>query len=59
MLDYYGSVIKSETEIDSELVQRFRNAVQNAFLADNLSDCGDGLLLYILQQLYTRDATRS
>ena len=25
MLDYYGSIIKSETEIDRELIQGFRN----------------------------------
>ena len=32
MLDYYGSIIKSETEIDKELIQSFRNKAYESYL---------------------------
>ena len=38
MLDYYGSVIKSEKEIDRELLQRFKNRCHEAYMKTIISD---------------------
>ena len=38
MLDYYGSVIKSETEIDSEIIQRFRDRCYESYIKKIISD---------------------
>ena len=32
MLDYYGSIIKCETEIDKELIQSFRDKAYEFYL---------------------------
>ena len=38
MLDYYGSVIKSETDIDSELIQRFKDHCQESYMKKIISE---------------------
>lgn len=38
MMDYYGSIIKSEQEIDSELIQRFKDRCQEGFMKQIISD---------------------
>tara|TARA_Y100001958_G_C21224795_1_gene550187 strand:- start:347 stop:724 length:378 start_codon:yes stop_codon:yes gene_type:complete len=32
MLDYYGSIVKSEKEIDNELIQRFKNRCHESYM---------------------------
>ena len=38
MLDYYGSVIKSEQEIDRELFQKFKDRCHEAYMKTIISD---------------------
>jgi hypothetical protein len=38
MLDYYGSIIKSEKEIDKELVQSFRDRCYESYMKKIISD---------------------
>ena len=38
MLDYYGSVIKSEQEIDRELIQKFRDRCYESYMKKIISD---------------------
>ena len=38
MLDYYGSIIKSETEIDRELIQGFRNRCHESLIQKIIHD---------------------
>ena len=38
MMDYYGSIIKSEREIDKELVQRFHDQCQESYMKNIISD---------------------
>ena len=38
MLDYYGSVTKSETDIDSELIQRFKDHCQESYMKKIISE---------------------
>lgn len=37
-MDYYGSIIKSEREIDKELVQRFHEQCQESYMKKIISD---------------------
>ena len=37
-MDYYGSIIKSEREIDKELVQRFHDQCQESYMKKIISD---------------------
>lgn len=32
MLDYYGSIVKSEKEIDNELIQKFKNRCNESYM---------------------------
>ena len=38
MLDYYGSVIKSEQEIDRELIQKFKDRCYESYIKKIISD---------------------
>ena len=38
MLDYYGSIIKSEEEIDKELIQSFRDRCYESYMKRIISD---------------------
>ena len=38
MLDYYGSITKSEKEIDNELIQRFRDRCHESYMKQIISD---------------------
>jgi hypothetical protein len=38
MMDYYGSIIKTEKEIDSELIQRFRDYCNESFIKKIISE---------------------
>ena len=38
MLDYYGSIIKSEQEIDRELIQKFRDRCYESYMKKIISD---------------------
>ena len=38
MLDYYGSIIKSEPEIDNELIQKFRDRCYESYMKKIISD---------------------
>ena len=38
MLDYYGSIIKSEEEIDKELIQSFRDRCYESYMKKIISD---------------------
>lgn len=38
MLDYYGSIVKSETEIDSELIQRFKDRCYESYITKIISE---------------------
>lgn len=38
MLDYYGSVIKSEKEIDRELIQKFKDRCHESYMKQIISD---------------------
>jgi len=38
MLDYYGSIVKNETDIDSELIQRFKDHCQESFMKKIISE---------------------
>lgn len=38
MLDYYGSIIKNEHQIDSELIQRFRDKCHESYMKKIISD---------------------
>ena len=37
-MDYYGSIVKSESEIDSELIQRFKDRCHAEFMKKIISD---------------------
>lgn len=37
-MDYYGSVIKSEQEIDNELIQKFRDRCYESYMKKIISD---------------------
>jgi hypothetical protein len=37
MLDYYGSIIKRENEIDTELISRFRERCHESYLEEIIS----------------------
>ena len=38
MLDYYGSIIKNEEEIDKELIQSFRDRCYESYMKKIISD---------------------
>ena len=38
MLDYYGSIIKSEKEIDRELIQKFKDRCHESYMKKIISD---------------------
>jgi len=38
MLDYYGSIVKNETDIDSELIQRFKDYCQESYMKKIISE---------------------
>ena len=38
MLDYYGSIIKSEEEIDKELIQSFKDRCYESYMKKIISD---------------------
>jgi len=38
MLDYYGSIIKSEVEIDSEIINSFRKKCYESYIQKVISD---------------------
>lgn len=38
MLDYYGSIIKSEEDVDSELIHRFRSKCYESYIRTIISD---------------------
>ena len=38
MMDYFGSIVKSESEIDSELLHRFRDRCHERFMKKIISD---------------------
>jgi hypothetical protein len=38
MLDYYGSIIKSEVEIDSEIINSFRKKCNESYIQKVISD---------------------
>jgi len=38
MLDYYGSIIKSEREIDNELIKSFRNLCHESYMKKLIND---------------------
>lgn len=38
MLDYYGSIIKSNKEIDKELIKSFRNRCHESYMKKIISD---------------------
>lgn len=38
MMDYYGSIIKNETDIDSELIQRFRDHCLETYMKQIISE---------------------
>ena len=38
MLDYYGSIIKRENEVDTELISRFRERCYESYLEKIISD---------------------
>lgn len=38
MLDYYGSVIKSEQEIDRELIQKFKDRCHESYMKKIISE---------------------
>ena len=38
MLDYYGSIVKSEKEIDRELIQKFKDRCHEAYMKKIISD---------------------
>ena len=38
MMDYYGSIIKSEQEIDRELIQKFRDRCYESYMKQIISD---------------------
>ena len=38
MLDYYGSIIKHENEVDTELISRFRERCYESYLEKIISD---------------------
>tara|TARA_Y100001958_G_C21239005_1_gene566195 strand:+ start:1851 stop:2165 length:315 start_codon:yes stop_codon:yes gene_type:complete len=45
MMDYYGSVIKSEQEIDKELIQKFRDRCYESHMKKIISDLrGENIL---------------
>lgn len=37
-MDYFGSIVKSEKEIDNELIQRFRDHCYESFIKKIISD---------------------
>ena len=37
-MDYYGSIVKNETDIDSELIQRFRDHCCESYMKQIISD---------------------
>jgi len=38
MMDYFGSIVKSESEIDAELIQRFRDRCHESFMKKIIQD---------------------
>ena len=38
MLDYYGSIIKSDKEIDSEIIQKFKDKCHESYLKKIIYD---------------------
>ena len=38
MMDYYGSIIKSEQEIDKELIQKFKDHCHESYMKKIISD---------------------
>ena len=38
MLDYYGSIVKNETDIDSELIQRFKDHCHESYMKKIISE---------------------
>jgi hypothetical protein len=38
MLDYYGSIIKSEAEVDQELIQKFREKCYESYMKKIIRD---------------------
>ena len=38
MLDYYGSIVKSETDIDKELIQSFREKCRESYIKKIIRD---------------------
>ena len=38
MLDYYGSIIKGESEIDNELIKSFRNRCRESYMKKIIHD---------------------
>lgn len=38
MLDYYGSIVKSETDIDRELIQSFREKCRESYIKKIIRD---------------------
>lgn len=38
MMDYFGSIVKSESEIDSELIQRFRDRCHESLMRKIIHD---------------------
>tara|TARA_Y100001936_G_C15951749_1_gene600558 strand:- start:312 stop:626 length:315 start_codon:yes stop_codon:yes gene_type:complete len=38
MMDYFGSIVKSESEIDSELIERFRDRCHESFMKKIIQD---------------------
>uniref|UniRef100_A0A6C0FE36 Uncharacterized protein n=1 Tax=viral metagenome TaxID=1070528 RepID=A0A6C0FE36_9ZZZZ len=37
-MDYFGSIVKSESEIDSELIERFRDRCHESFMKKIIQD---------------------
>ena len=38
MLDYYGSIIKSDKEVDREIIHKFRDRCYESYLTEIISD---------------------
>jgi len=38
MLDYYGSIVKSEKDIDNELIKKFKDRCQESYMEKIISD---------------------
>jgi hypothetical protein len=45
MLDYYGSIIKSESEVDSEIINRYRDMCHESYLKSIIKKLrGEGII---------------